>query len=137
MSQWYRRRRLRPLRSQEPPQPFRALVALGDDDLPGHSVEYAEALLATDGVAKVDVMVRPHHLRFDELRALTDEPSVLLLDEPTSSLDPRATAFVEDLIKFALRAGRIVILVTHDGAQADRLGHARLALVPQMVEEAA
>lgn len=92
----------------------------------------------------MEILDRPIHelstgerQRLGIVRALTDEPSVLLLDEPTSALDPRATTFVEDLVRFALRAGRIVILVTHDGAQADRLGHARLALVPQIIDEAA
>lgn len=69
--------------------------------------------------------------RLGFVRALTDEPTVLLLDEPTSSLDARTAGFVEDLVKFALKAGRIVILVTHDPAQADRLAQARLMLTPQ------
>jgi spore coat polysaccharide biosynthesis predicted glycosyltransferase SpsG len=54
-------RRLRPLRSQEPVQPFRVLVALGDDDLQNQSIEMAKLLLAAPRVARVDVAVRPHH----------------------------------------------------------------------------
>jgi putative ABC transport system ATP-binding protein len=52
-------------------------------------------------------------------RALALEPEVLLLDEPTASLDSDATAAVED----ALRGlhGVSFVLVTHDGAQAERL----------------
>jgi ABC-type iron transport system FetAB ATPase subunit len=62
------------------------------------------------------------------LRALADEPRVLLLDEPTSALDPTSAALTEELIKFQLLADRIVLLVSHDAAQIDRLAHARLLL---------
>ncbi len=52
-------------------------------------------------------------------RALALEPEVLLLDEPTASLDPSATAAVEE----ALRHLRDVslVLVTHNRDQAGRL----------------
>jgi ABC-type multidrug transport system ATPase subunit len=61
-------------------------------------------------------------------RALIDEPKVLLLDEPTTALDPQAAALVEELIKFQLLAGRSVVLVSHDHGQIERLAHARLLL---------
>jgi ABC-type phosphate transport system ATPase subunit len=52
-------------------------------------------------------------------RALALEPEVLLLDEPTASLDAAATEAVEN----ALRNLRDVslVLVTHDAQQAERL----------------
>ena len=62
------------------------------------------------------------------LRALADEPRVLLLDEPTSALDPASAALVEELIRFQLLADRIVLLVSHDAGQTERLAHARLQL---------
>lgn len=62
------------------------------------------------------------------VRALADEPSVLLLDEPTSALDASGRAAVEELIRFQLLAERIVLLVSRDAAQIDRLAHARLQL---------
>ena len=63
------------------------------------------------------------------VRALVREPACLLLDEPTGALDPEAVARVEALLGEALCAGTIVILVSHDAAQAARLGtqHYRLA----------
>ncbi|MGI9403940.1 MAG: ABC transporter ATP-binding protein [Hyphomicrobium sp.] len=61
-------------------------------------------------------------------RALIDEPKVLLLDEPTAALDTQATALVEELIKYQLLSGRIVILASHNRAQVKRLSHARLLL---------
>ena len=61
-------------------------------------------------------------------RAIADEPRVLLLDEPTSALDAQAAALAEELIKFQILAGRMVILVSHNPQQIARLAHARLVL---------
>jgi ABC-type multidrug transport system ATPase subunit len=66
--------------------------------------------------------------RLGLIRALADDPQVLLLDEPTSALDAATTALVEELIKFQLLAGKVIILVSHDGAQIERLAHGRLLL---------
>lgn len=54
-------------------------------------------------------------------RALALEPEVLLLDEPSSNLDPASTARIEAIIGDVSRAGRKVVLVTHDLGQARRL----------------
>ena len=91
----------------------------------------------TLGIGGVGVPATGERQRLGFVRALTDEPTVLLLDEPTSSLDARTAGFVEDLVKFALKAGRIVILVTHDPAQANRLSQARLMLTTQTTGVAA
>jgi len=53
-------------------------------------------------------------------RALAVRPKLLLLDEPTASLDPPATAAVERLIGLAVADGATVLLVTHDAGQARR-----------------
>lgn len=53
-------RRVRQVRSQEPPPPFRALVAFGDDDIQGHAAEITRRLLAISRVERIDIAVRPN-----------------------------------------------------------------------------
>ncbi len=54
-------------------------------------------------------------------RALSSAPEFLLLDEPTSDLDPRNTAILEDAIDAARSRGLGVVLATHDMHQAERV----------------
>ena len=53
-------------------------------------------------------------------RALANDPEVLLLDEPTASLDPISTQKVEDLV-YELRQEVTVVIVTHNMQQAARV----------------
>jgi len=53
-------------------------------------------------------------------RALAVEPEVLLMDEPTASLDPIATQKIEELIT-QLKKEWTVIIVTHNMQQAARI----------------
>lgn len=59
--------------------------------------------------------------RLAMVRALAAKPKLLLLDEPTASLDPQATAAIETLIQQAANKGTKIVLVTHDPGQAKRL----------------
>ncbi len=53
-------------------------------------------------------------------RALAVEPSVLLMDEPASALDPIATQKIEDLIQL-LKDTYSIVIVTHNMQQAARI----------------
>ena len=59
------------------------------------------------------------------IRALVLEPAALLLDEPTSSLDQDSVLRTEAVLRDRLGAGVVLVLVTHDPRQADRLGDRR------------
>jgi tungstate transport system ATP-binding protein len=54
-------------------------------------------------------------------RALAKEPQILLLDEPTASLDPAATKAIEDVICSVAARGIKVVMSTHDLGEARRL----------------
>ena len=53
-------------------------------------------------------------------RAIAVEPEVLLMDEPCSSLDPIATARIEDLMQ-EIKSKYTIIIVTHNMQQAGRV----------------
>jgi phosphate transport system ATP-binding protein len=53
-------------------------------------------------------------------RALAIEPEILLMDEPASALDPKATSKIEDLID-QLSNDYTIVIVTHNMQQAARV----------------
>ena len=54
-------------------------------------------------------------------RALVLEPAILLLDEPTASVDPVSTAPIEAMLKLAATEGCRIVIVSHDLHQVKRL----------------
>lgn len=53
--------------------------------------------------------------------ALINNPELLILDEPTSSLDPKTTEKIHELIEKLKEKGTTIFLTTHDMEEAERL----------------
>jgi phosphate transport system ATP-binding protein len=69
-------------------------------------------------------------------RAMATRPSVILLDEPTASLDPLSSQKVEELVH-QLRGSVTVIIVTHNMQQAARVSdRTAFMLLGELVENA-
>jgi tungstate transport system ATP-binding protein len=68
-------------------------------------------------------------------RALIAEPKLVFLDEPTASLDGRATREIEDVLTQCREAGTHLIMSTHDIGQARRLADQTVFLLNGNVHE--
>ncbi len=81
--------------------------------------ERAEELLAFIGLAQrrdlpATAIPFGEQRRLEIARALATEPDLLLLDEPTSGMNPRETDEIDDLIKEIQALGKTILLIEHD-----------------------
>jgi len=79
----------------------------------------AASVLDTD----IDRLSTGERQRLALVRSLARRPRVLLLDEPTASLDPASVGRAEALLAGCLAEGMAVLVVTHAAEQARRLAH--------------
>ncbi|MEO1537412.1 MAG: ATP-binding cassette domain-containing protein [Pseudomonadota bacterium] len=76
--------------------------------------------------------------RLSIAQALATDPEVLLLDEPTASLDIASTRLIEDILVNIASEGTRVVIVTHDAQQAKRLAQDIVFMsAGQVIEHAA
>jgi ABC-2 type transport system ATP-binding protein len=61
-------------------------------------------------------------------RAMMHDPAVLLLDEPTSAMDPESARLVRDMIKDLKSNKRTILICTHNLAEAEELAD-RIAII--------
>jgi ABC-2 type transport system ATP-binding protein len=94
----------------------------------GHAKHEALAILGRLGIAArragrpIEQMSRGMQQKVSIARALLTSPTLLLLDEPTTGLDPRSKLEVQSFIE-ELRETHdaTIVLTTHDLAEAERL----------------
>ncbi|MCE3271033.1 MAG: transporter related [Ramlibacter sp.] len=66
--------------------------------------------------------------RLSLARALVNDPRLLLLDEPTTGLDPQARHLMWERLQVLLQQGKAILLTTHFMDEAERLCHRLLVL---------
>ena len=86
----------------------------------------ARAAIATAGIEHLAdqparVLSGGEQQRLALARAFACNPELLILDEPTSNLDPASTAAIEEMLRSIRAAGTPILMVTHDIGQARRL----------------
>ena len=106
---------------------LRVALWLADRRVPAHE-RHARAGEALGRAGLQALATRPARLlsggeqqRLALARAWATRPELLLLDEPTASLDPDAKAAVEDLLRGFAADGTTLVFSTHDLGQARRV----------------
>jgi ABC-type iron transport system FetAB ATPase subunit len=97
-------------------------------DVGGHFTDYDETLLDKLGFTEevmgweIALLSSGEKQRLALLRALAQDPEVLLLDEPTANLDNKCTQVIEQTVmQYRRDRGMAVIWVSHDISQIKRI----------------
>jgi peptide/nickel transport system ATP-binding protein len=89
--------------------------------------EAAEDMLVRMGLSAEQGLRYPHELSGGQVQrgllamALILDPPVVILDEPTAALDAITKTFVADVVSDLRRAGKSILLITHDLGLAQNL----------------
>jgi len=78
--------------------------------------------------AKIQALSGGMKRRLTLARALVNDPDLLILDEPTTGLDPQARHLIWERLKQLSQQGKTVLITTHFMDEAERLCH-RLAIM--------
>ncbi|BDD91421.1 Nod factor export ATP-binding protein I [Pandoraea sp. NE5] len=88
----------------------------------------AFARLESKADARVSQLSGGMKRRLTLARALINNPDVLVLDEPTTGLDPQARHLIWERLKSLMNEGKTILLTTHFMEEAERLCH-RLCVI--------
>jgi putative ABC transport system ATP-binding protein len=108
---------------------------------PGERYDRAMHLLDQVGMAD-DALKFPaavsggHQQRAAIARALANDPPILVADEPTGNLDSRTADAVFALFQSLVAEGKTILMVTHDGELAGRVGRTLTLADGLIVDEA-
>ena len=95
--------------------------------VPRHQIEARIPKLLEFAALQARAASRPAELsggmkrRLSLARALVNDPDLLLLDEPTTGLDPQARHLMWERLKALLQQGKSILLTTHFMDEAERL----------------
>lgn len=97
-----------------------------------HRIEELVAFAALEAKreARIDTLSGGMKRRLTLARALVNDPRLIVLDEPTTGLDPQARQLIWSRLRGLIREGRTLILTTHYMEEAERLC-ARVAIMDQ------
>jgi len=102
--------------------PMRALGALSADAMRERAAELLSSLGLADHVDKwPDQLSGGQRQRVAVARALANDPTVILADEPTGSLDSKSSDQVFEVLREIVNRGKTVVAVTHDLGLAERM----------------
>jgi lipooligosaccharide transport system ATP-binding protein len=88
------------------------------------------ARLESKADAKVGELSGGMKRRLTLARALINDPDVLIMDEPTTGLDPQARHLIWERLRSLLARGKTILLTTHFMEEAERLCH-RLCVIEE------
>ena len=103
--------------------PMRALARLSHDAMRARAGDLLGSLGLGDHMAKLpDQLSGGQRQRVAVARALANEPPLILADEPTGSLDSKASEQVFQVLRDLVdKHGKTVVAVTHDLGLAERM----------------